>query len=227
MGNFGRRVIYHLLKSRGIKISQHKISKILKMSGFRSKYGRKKGKNVYSSRSTQKYIAENIFRQNESELQGKEIWSMDFTEKVINGTKIYICGIISVYSKILIAKKYGYKITSKLAIETLIKGIKRYGVPYMVMTDRGPQFVCKEFYDILQQKGIIHSMSRPHSPVDNRFIETFWKSMKIEIGKVNHLNVEQYLMIVEYYEYYYNYLRPHSSLGYLTPFNSRFNKIVI
>ena len=71
------------------------------MSGFRSKYGRKKGKNVYSSRSTQKYIAENIFRQNESELQGKEIWSMDFTEKVINGTKIYICGIISVYSKIL------------------------------------------------------------------------------------------------------------------------------
>ena len=114
-----------------------------------------------------------------------------------------------------------------LSFSTLIKGIKRYGVPYMVMTDRGPQFVCKEFYDILQQKGIIHSMSRPHSPVDNRFIETFWKSMKIEIGKVNHLNVEQYLMIVDYYEYYYNYLRPHSSLVYLTPFNSRFNKIVI
>lgn len=51
----------------------------------------------------------------------------------------------------------------------------------------------------------------------NRFIETFWKSMKVELGKKDLLNEQTYRMVIEYYIYYYNNLRPHSSLGYLPP----------
>lgn len=38
------------------------------------------------------------------------------------------------------------------------------------------------------------------------FIETFWKSMKVELGKVKHLIAQIYVMIVDYYIYYYNNL---------------------
>ncbi len=85
----------------------------------------------------------------------------------------------------------------------------------MVMTDRGAQFTSKLFYDMMQEKKIRHSMSRPYTPIDNRFIETFWKSMKVELGKVKHLIAQTYVMIVDYYIYYYNNLRPHSSLNYI------------
>ena len=51
----------------------------------------------------------------------------------------------------------------------------------------------------------------------NRFIETFWKSMKVELGKKDLLNEQTYRMVIEYYIYYYNNLRSHSSLGHLPP----------
>lgn len=63
-------------------------------------------------------------------------------------------------------------------------------------------------------------MSRPHTPIDNRFIETFWKSMKIEMGKTDLLTEHTYRMVVDYYIYYYNNLRPHSSLNYRVPLSA-------
>lgn len=199
-------------------MSEKKISKIMKELGIKSKYGRKKSKNVYTKAdSTERYIKDNLYPKLSEQDKQREIWSMDFTEEKIEGKKIYSCGIISVNRKILIARITGKSNTKETAIETLVRGILQYGKPYMVMTDRGSQFVSKEFHDTLETYGIVHSMSRPHTPIDNRFIETFWKSMKIEIGKVQQLTLSDYLVIMEYYEYYYNHERPHSSLGYCAP----------
>lgn len=195
---------------------------------LRSKYGRKKCKNVYTSKTTEKYIHENIYRRlSEEELKQYEVWSMDFTEQKIGQKKIYTCGIISTRSRILVGIARGKSCTAALAVEALRNALSIYGSPYMLMTDRGSAFTSKAFYDILQEKGIRHSMSRPHTPIDNRFIETFWKSMKIEIGKTDHLNEKTYGMVVDYYIYYYNNLRPHSSLNYETPIQHKLKQIVI
>ena len=218
MGNFGRRTIHKLLLLKNINISDQKISKILKENGLTAKYGRKKCTNVHTSEQvSEKYISENLYAMLNNQEKSKEIWSMDFTEQKVSGKRIYTCGIISVNGKQLVGKTTGYKNNSETACRTLQKAIEKFGVPYMVMTDRGSPFVSKNFYDIIERNGIKHSMSRPGTPVDNRFIETFWKSMKVEIGPVKHLTVKQYKMVLDYYEYYYNFLRPHSTLGYCAP----------
>lgn len=198
-------------------MSERKISSIMKQMDCHSKYGRKRGKNVHSSPYTQKYIAENLYPQLNEEERKQEIWSMDFTEEKIKGKKIFTCGIISVNRKILVGYTQADKCTAQLAADALGKAIKEYGAPYMVMTDRGAQFTSKLFYDMMQENKIRHSMSRPYTPIDNRFIETFWKSMKVELGKVKHLTTQTYAMVVDYYIYYYNNLRPHSSLNYIPP----------
>ena len=217
-GSFGRRMLKRMLEQDGVHISEHKISRILKELGLRSKYGRKRGKNVYTSVETEKYIHENLFNQlSEEERKEKNIWSMDFTEERIEGKRIFTCGIISVNSKILVGYSQSKKCNTALALDALNKAIAKYGAPDMVMTDRGAQFTSKAFYDIMEKFNITHSMSRPYRPVDNRFIETFWKSMKVEMGKVDLLNVQTYCMVVDYYIHYYNHLRPHSSLGYAVP----------
>lgn len=192
---------------------------------LRSKYGRKKCKNVYTSKNTEKYIQENKYKQlSEEEREYYEIWSMDFTEERIGKTKIYTCGIISTTSKILVGLACGKSCTAGLAVEALQSALTIYGKPYMVMTDRGAAFTSRAFYDMLKEKGIRHSMSRPYTPVDNRFIETFWKSMKIEMGKTRGLNEYTYAIVMDYYIYYYNNHRPHSSLNYETPIQHQLNK---
>jgi transposase InsO family protein len=216
-GSFGRRTLKSELAKLGHNYSERKISGILKQLLCTAKYGRRKGKNVYTSSNTKKYLHDNLYRQLSEEDKAKEIWSMDFTEEKVDGKKIYTCGIISVNRKIVVGYSQGKKCTTELAKKALDKAISEYGKPYMIMTDRGSQFTSEAFYVMMNEKGIIHSMSRPHTPVDNRFIETFWKSMKVEMGKTNLLNSETYSMVVDYYIYYYNNLRPHSTLGYRAP----------
>ena len=207
-----------LLEQDGICISEHKISRIMKLLGLSAKYGRKRGRNVHTSRHTEKYIHENLFAMlTPEERSKKEIWSMDFTEQKIQGRTIYTCGIISVNRKILVGYSQAIKCNTALAKETVQKAIAQYGIPDMIMTDRGAQFTSKDFYDMMEKLEIAHSMSRPHKPIDNRFIETFWKSMKVELGKTCLLTEQTYRMVIDYYIYYYNNLRPHSTLGYRPP----------
>lgn len=217
-GSFGRRVLKKLLEQDGICISEHKISRILKESGLSPKYGRKKCKNVHTSEHTEKYIHENLFAQLSPEERSRlEIWSMDFTEEKIRGKTIYTCGIISVNRKILVGYSQAGKCNTALAKEAVQKAVAQYGAPDMIMTDRGSQFTSRDFFDMMKDLEVTHSMSRPHKPIDNRFIETFWKSMKVELGKTKLLTEQTYRMVVDYYIYYYNNLRPHSSLGYMPP----------
>ena len=71
-GSFGRRVLKRLLKQKGIVLSEWKISRILKKNGYRSKYGRKKAKNVHTSEHTEKYIHENLYAQQTPEQRKSE-----------------------------------------------------------------------------------------------------------------------------------------------------------
>ena len=227
MGSFGRRTIRRELLKQGITMSERKISKIMKEKGLKSKYGRRKGKNVHTDKDTaEKYIQENIYKQLREEREQKEIWSMDFTEEKVSGKVIYTCGIVSINRKILVARITGKRNNQETAVQTLEQGIARYGEPYMVLTDRGSPFTSKSFKETVERHKILHSMSRPHTPIDNIYIETFWKSMKTEIGKVKHLTKEEYLLIMEYYEYYYNNIRPHSSLGYCAPLQHAYNFVI-
>ena len=227
MGNFGRRTLRQELMKEGIAISEKKIGKIMKKLGLRSKYGRKKTKNIHTHEGTaEKYIRENLYRKMSEEEKQREIWSMDFTEEKVEGKTVYSCSIISVHKKICIARITGEPNNAATAVKTLKQGIQRYGRPYMVMTDRGAPFTSKSFKEAVEENGILHSMSRPHTPADNVYIETFWKTMKTEIGNVEHLTLKEYYLIMDYYEYYYNYLRPHSSLGYCAPIPYALNSVI-
>lgn len=216
-GSFGRRTLKVLLERIGINHSEWKISRIMKINGLKSKYEKKKTKNVYTSQTTEKYIKDNIYITLSEEEKKKEIWSTDFTEEKVEGKTIYTCGIKSINSKVIVGFKMSSRITSKLAIETLKEAISNFGKPEIILTDRGSQFLSKAYHDTLKEYGIIHSMSRPHKAVDNCFIETFWKTIKTEVGPIINYTQEQYKMVMRYYRNYYNYRRPHSSLNYQSP----------
>lgn len=216
-GSFGRRHLKKLLAKKGYHLSEWKISNILKIKGLESKYGRKKIKNVYTSPTTEKYIKENLYSQLSQEEKEKEIWSTDFTEIKVEGKPYYICGIISIQSKVLVGYAKSSKNNTTIALEALESAIKQFGPPYMILTDRGSPFVSKKYHSYLEENNIIHSMSRPYKSVDNIFIETFWKTMKREIGNLRSFQKAEVDKMYDYYFNYYNNFRPHSSIGYNSP----------
>ena len=86
----------------------------IKKLGYKSKYGRRKCKNVYTSKCTEKYILKNLFKYlPEWEQKNENIWSMDFAERKIGGKRFYLCAIIGVNTKIVYAHNFSWKIEAE------------------------------------------------------------------------------------------------------------------
>jgi putative transposase len=86
--------------------------------------------------------------------------------------------------------------------------------------DRGSQYTSRAYQVRLEQAGIFVSMSRKGNCWDNAAMESFFGTLKDEcLG--NRLYVshdEARLAIFTYLEVYSNRIRPHSTLGYVSPF---------
>lgn len=86
-------------------------------------------------------------------------------------------------------------------------------------SDRGRQYVSFEFQKILTKHGFLPSMSRKGNCYDNACAESFFKTLKMELVYHERYQTRQeaHSSLFEYIEHFYNRIRLHSSLGYLSP----------
>jgi transposase InsO family protein len=85
-------------------------------------------------------------------------------------------------------------------------------------SDRGSQYCCSAFVNLLNSYHITQSMSRKGNCWDNAVAESFFKTLKEELIYGNKLlsKSEMKLLLFEYIEIYYNQNRRHSALGNMT-----------
>jgi putative transposase len=86
-------------------------------------------------------------------------------------------------------------------------------------SDRGAQYTALSFGKRLEEAGIVPSMSRVGSALDNAISESFISTLKSEIGVRRYLSRQATrVSIFEFIELFYNRVRRHSSVGYLSPY---------
>ena len=213
-GNYGAPRIKVVLAKQGQHISKRRIGKILKKHCLESKHGRRKlAKNIYTSKDD-RYIAANLIK-GETALASNQICQMDASQFKCSEGKLFVNGIIDIYDKTVVAR-YG-KTESKELISETIKEKLKVGKPKTLHMDRGSSNVSFKVKELMEANKINRSMSAPHSPYENQYIETFWKTAKTEIGNTEKLSRTELQMVLDYYINYYNTHRIHSSIGYLTP----------
>ena len=86
-------------------------------------------------------------------------------------------------------------------------------------SDRGTQYACYEYRQLLQSYGIVSSMSRSGNCLDNAAAERFFRTLKSEcLVNWRDMPAEEVKHdIVDYIEMFYNSERLHSYAGYLCP----------
>ncbi|MEP7274672.1 MAG: IS3 family transposase [Acidobacteriota bacterium] len=109
-----------------------------------------------------------------------------------------------------------------LAIDALSMALKlrRPTTPVIVHSDRGSQFASAAYRQVLSQNRLIASMSRKGNCYDNAYIESFWSTLKYEL--VYHYRrftslANARTAIFDYIETFYNRIRLHSSLAFMSP----------
>jgi transposase InsO family protein len=89
----------------------------------------------------------------------------------------------------------------------------------LLHSDRGSQYASELYQTLLKRNGILCSMSRKGNCWDNAVMESFYRTLKIEL--IYQRNYETRIQarrdIFEYIEIFYNRKRLHSSLGYYSP----------
>lgn len=166
-------------------------------------------------------VCQNLLAQRFDQKAPNLVWVCDFTYVKVGGMFYYICAILDLYARKVIACRVGHKIDRFLAIDTLQDAVRLRGVSKGVMfhTDQGSQFTSRDFRKVIDELGMVQSFSAKGHPYDNAVMECFFKYLKKEeLDRRSFQSVEQLkLSLVSYISAFYNSRRPHSHNHGLSP----------
>ena len=155
------------------------------------------------------------------ELPGKlnESWSMDFVhDQMADGRRFKILTVIDIYSRECVIADAKFRYRSQDVINALQKAIDERDVPEKIWCDNGKEFTSRTMDVFAYMQGITMQFSRPGTPTDNAFIESF--NGRLRQDCLNHnwfTDMEEVQKTLEMWKINYNLHHPHSSLAYMSP----------
>ena len=218
-GRYGSpRIIKELIKE-GKKCGKNRIVSLMQNNNIRAKT--KKKFKVTTDSKHNYAVAPNLLKQNFTANRINQKWVSDITYIYTKEGWLYLAGILDLCSKKIVGWSFGNRLTRDLSIKALeqaLKGRNIYG-ELILHSDRGIQYSCHDYTDLIAKNQIIQSMSGKGNCYDNAVMESFFKTLKAEL-----VHWEKYATrdeakksIFEYIEVYYNRKRMHSSIGYMNP----------
>lgn len=176
---------------------------------------------IHKSKSAADEKLENILHQQFDQPEPNLVWVCDFTYIRAAGRFYYLCVILDLFSRKVIAYKLSNKIDTQLAIDTVNLAVSSRGKSQGVIfhTDRGCQFTSIQFRKHLDRLNMVQSFSAKAHPYDNAVMECFFKYLKKE--EVNRKCYSSFSdlnnSLFEYIFGFYNSVRPHSHNNGLSP----------
>ncbi len=223
---YGSRRISAELSAQGVKAGRHRVRSLMREQNLRAIQPRS-----FVPRTTvsdNRRASPNLLIEAKP-TQPKAVLVGDITYLPLFGGKwCYLASWQDKVSKRVVGWKVAMRMTDDLVIEALEKALVRGLVASgaIIHSDRGSQYSSNNFRKLLKQHGLRQSMSGKGNCYDNAQAESFWARFKTELvdGGVFRNLAEAISETFSYIEGYYNRIRRHSSLGYLSPneFEKRF-----
>ncbi len=212
---FGAAKIAAVMKSNGIKVSDEMVRTLMRDMGLVSI--RQSAKKLYED-ECRKY--KNHLNQEFDVSRPNEVWVSDVTYFKYSKSAYYICVIIDLFSRMVIAYKIGKNNSAQLVKGTFQIAYKTRQPDSNLTfhTDRGSNYRSKIMNDYIRSLNITQSFSRAYVPYDNSVMESFFSSMKREeLYRTKYRSETDFRKSVDEYIIFYNTKRPHRKLQYKTP----------
>ena len=218
--NYGTRKIKVELDNLGYQVSRRRIARIMKENALVSNYTVAQYK-VHNKGCNESNIS-NIVDRKFDDRNRLEIAVSDLTYVRVGNSWNYVCTLVDLANREVIGYSAGANKDADLIEEALLRC--RYSLKDIKLfhSDRGKEYDNIKIDNILEAFNIERSLSRKGNPYDNAVSEAMNKILKIEFIYQNKFETleELELQLAEYI-YWYNHIRIHGSLGYISPIKYR------
>ena len=166
-------------------------------------------------------IAPNLLNQNLKVAALDRVWVTGITYLATDEGWLYLAGLEDLYSGERVGYAMGERMTKNPVMQALIRAVatRRPAAGLICHSDRGSQYCAHANQHLLDQFGMIASMSRKGDCYDNASIESFWGTLKNELVHHQRYITKQQAKdeVAEYIEMFYNRQQTQTRLGYVSP----------
>lgn len=197
-----RRIADELRDDYDMIYNQKKVLRLMRKYGIQPLYIKNQQRNGNKIR-TEKLMKPDLLKRDFN----RKGWVTDVTYLDYAGKRSFLSTILDLQSRKIIASQISQRNDNKLVLDTLHKALRKIKDPsgLVLHSDQGFQYFSMEYRNVCVSKGILISMSRKGTPLDNAVIESFHSLLKKETLYNNDIkNHEEYIKLVKSWLIFYN-----------------------
>ncbi len=200
------------LRRMGFPVNHKRVRRLMQKMGLQAIYAKPKTTMPCHEHRIYPYLLREV-----QVCRPDQVWCADITYVRMRQGFMYLVAIMDWFSRYVVAWEISNTLDGQFCLDCLHQAMKS-GLPAIFNTDQGAQFTANAFVSTLEEAGVRVSMDGRGRAHDNIFIERLWRTVKYEdIYLRDYANGLELRSGLGRYFRYYNFERPHQSLGYKAP----------
>ena len=215
---YGSPRIQEDLVEAGHRVGRNRVIRIMRDEKLRAR-PRKRFKSTTMS-DHQQPVADNVLDRKFEAAAPNKRWVGDTTElRTADGVKFYLAAILDLYSRFVVGWALSAVNDRHLTIRALGAALHSRCPEAGLLhhSDQGSTYASDDYQKILASHGVVCSMSRRGNCLDNAAMESWFSTLKFELGETFGSMHDAKKQLFDYIEVFYNRRRRHSALDYVSP----------
>ena len=207
------------LQDSGLAVGRRRTARLMRENGLRARQKRRFKRTTDSNHNSP--VAPNLLDQDFSAERPNQKWNADISYVWTREGWLYRAVVLDLFARRVVGWAVGDRLHEELDLEALRKALTMRQPPAGLThhADRSSQYCSIEYQAASRKHGIRISMSGKGNCYDNSVVETFFKTLKSELvwRTVFQTRAEAREAIGRYIDGFYNPVRRHSTLDYVSP----------
>jgi putative transposase len=214
-----RRMKVWLEREKHVLVNRKRVARLLRLMGLEAIYPKPRLSQPGAGHVIYPYLLRNL----KIDRPG-QVWCSDITYIRLTAGFVYLVAVLDWFSRYIVSWELSNTLDDSFCVSALERAL-RHGRPDIFNTDQGSQYTGAAFTSTLKAANVQISMDGVRRCLDNVFVERFWRTLKYEeVYLKDYTNVPVALANLGSFMPFYNNVRPHQSLGYLTPAEVHFGR---
>jgi putative transposase len=216
---YGSPRVHAELRSLGIGCGRRRVARLMRAAGLRGCMRGKKRRTTH--RDPRAAPAPDLLRRDFEAGRPNKVWLADITYIPTREGFLYLAFILDTHSRRIVGWSMDSHMRTELVVDALEMAVwrRKPSAGLVHHSDRGAQYTAISFGKRLEEVGIVPSMGRTGTALDNAMAESFIATLKTELVHRRRFPDREVARsaIFEYLEGFYNRRRLHSALSYQSP----------